>query len=122
MRAHQLLFITFCGFLACNLFDLSSAQNSSDLIIGAIQPGDRMIEQRFVEVPYKVLQIVKERITLNGNQYSKIHCIRALNRKNNGHPAKVTVEAGGTDQTYVTLLFKSERGHGIHYNVELWGR
>ena len=126
MKAHQLLLITFCGFLACNLFDWTSAASNNishkgDYVtFGHCGPYARIIQKERVYKKAKWLRVVEEQRTLHTNG-PKISCVIANNFKHNGHPAKVLLASGGENFNHTTLRFVSERGHGIHFDVELWG-
>ena len=123
MRAYQLLLITICGFLACNLFKSTTAvlsTNENVTIFGHCSPYAHKIRTERVYKKAKWLRVVEEERTIN-SYGPRISCVIARNTKTNGHPAKVLLASGGENFNYSTLHFASQRSHGIHFDVELWG-
>ena len=99
-----------------------AAGRPKDVIVGARIPGDHMLQREFLKVPSKWLQVVKSRKTYMGDNYSRITQVRLLDQNKNGNGATATVAAGGPGSTYVTIDFKSTRGHSIDFVVEVYGR
>ena len=122
MKAHQVLIIALFGFLACNLFNSAVAFQAEILKIGTCNQYNELIETRNVDKSYKPLWVSETEKTFGNNNYSPISCIIVYNIKDNKHPAKVIVRAGGPGNNFVTLKFKSDRGHGIHTKVEIYRR
>lgn len=76
-----------------------------------------------VEKGSRLLQTVEERITYPPKgviNTRPIQAIRAYDQKTNGNGATASIVAGGINQTTVTVLFKSKRGHGIHFKLEVY--
>ncbi|OXU24854.1 hypothetical protein TSAR_008649 [Trichomalopsis sarcophagae] len=109
------LFVTLTVTLAVSL--------PNDVIAGSRIPGDRLIQREEVKkdaswVGMKVT-ITK---TFEGDKYSKISQLRALDQHSNGHGATAKIIAGGVGFSYVTIKFESERFRGIDFVVELYGK
>lgn len=49
-----------------------------------------------------------------------ITAIRAYDQHTNGNGANVTITAGGINNTTVTLRLRSQRGHRILFQVEIY--
>ena len=94
----------------------------NDVIVGSRIPGDHLLQREFLKVPSKWLQIVKDRQTYTGDNYSKITQVRLLDQNKKGNGAKATIVNGGPGFNYVTVDFKSIRGHSIDFIIELYGR
>ena len=124
MRAHQLLLIAFCAILISSMFDCSYSANSGShhLFLGSRVWGDKLIEKKIVKKSSSILQIVKEKISMTGDGRSNITMIQALDQKTNGNGATAVLEAGGPGHNFATLSFKSKRGHGINFVVEVYGK
>ncbi|OXU19029.1 hypothetical protein TSAR_008851, partial [Trichomalopsis sarcophagae] len=65
---------------------------------------------------------LKEKRTFSTDGTAKITLIKALDQKTNGNGAYVSLINGGPGQTFVTLEFKSQKGHGINFVVELYAK
>lgn len=92
-----------------------------DVIVGSRVPGDHLLQRDFLKVPSKTLQIVKERKTYPGDNYSRITQVRLLDQNRKGNGAAAVVANGGPGSNYVTVDFKSVRGHSINFIVEIYG-
>lgn len=115
-----LALLTFALFL----FTVSSA-SSNDLEIGIRDPKfDRLwTKEPVVKKKIPVLPVTVEEtrtFTVPGNYV--ITQIRALDQKGNGHGAHAVLVAGGPNSSFVTLEFKSQRGHSIDFLVEVYAK
>ena len=118
------LLITFSCLLAINFIGTSwaSEKKSNHLILGSRIPGDHLLERHLIVRESEWFRKVKENQIFNGDGHSKITEIRALDQKTNGNGATATVTSGGVGQDFVTINFKSKRGHGINFVVEIFGK
>lgn len=101
-----------------------AATNAShNLIVGARQPGDSLVLRQSVIKSSSWMQIVTVQQTFNSTYYRpRITQIRALDQKTNGNGAFASLLNGGPGRNNVTMRFKSQRGHGINFIVELYAR
>lgn len=93
---------------------------SHNFIIGTRRPGDRLVIQKNLTVPAKTFQVVTQRATFIVQNHKNITQLAAYDQKTDGTGAYVTLEKGGVGKTNVTLRFKSQRGHGIHFLVQVY--
>lgn len=100
----------------------NNTNKSHDLVVGFRMPGDRLVLRSSVVKNSAWLQIVTEERTFNTSRWERITMIRALDQKNNGNGAYASLTRGGPGNQNVTLRFKSQRGHGINFIVELYSR
>lgn len=54
--------------------------------------------------------------------YRPITAIRAFDQKTNGNGAYATIKSGGINATSAIVQFKSQRGHGINFILEIYVR
>ena len=113
-----LLFVLLATAVAVTL----AAPNPKNVIVGNRVPGDFLAGRDFVKKESKFMQVVKETKTFSVAGTGKITELRLLDQDKKGHGAAATIQAGGPGSSYVTVQFKSERGHGISFIVELYGR
>ncbi|XP_014237974.1 probable salivary secreted peptide [Trichogramma pretiosum] len=100
----------------------AKANQSHNLIMGVRQPGDRLIYQESVVKPSKFLQVIQVEKSFNVSNGYYLTQIRAMDQKTNGNGAFATRVRGGPGYNNVTLSFKSQRGHGINFLVQLYAR
>lgn len=51
-----------------------------------------------------------------------ITAVRAFDQKHNGNGATASIISGGINNTTITVRFRSIRGHGINFNLEIYTR
>ncbi|XP_015591251.1 probable salivary secreted peptide [Cephus cinctus] len=95
---------------------------SHNLIVGSRLPGDRLVRQQSVVRSSSWMQVTTWQQTFNATLYTYITQVRSLDQKTNGNGAQASLIAGGPGYNYVTLRFKSQRGHGINHVVQLYAR
>ncbi|KOX73822.1 putative salivary secreted peptide [Melipona quadrifasciata] len=100
----------------------NNSNKSHDLIIGYRMPGDRLGMKNRVTKKSSWMQIVTEQRTFNVSRWDRITLVQALDQKTNGNGAYASVLNGGPGHQNVTIRFKSQRGHGIDFIVELYAR
>lgn len=118
------------ALLAVNSVPASGAVNSyaaadnksHHLIVGYRMPGDRLVLRQNVVKNSSWMKIVTEEKTLNVSSWERITQLRALDQKTNGNGAYASILRGGPAHSNVTIRFKSQRGHGINFIVELYAR
>ena len=99
-----------------------AANNSHHLIVGTRLPGDKLLVQENIVKSSKWLHIVTVEKSFNATRYEVITQVVALDQKTNGNGAFATVLSGGPGYQTVRLKFKSQRGHGINFLVQIYGR
>lgn len=101
----------------------AAASLPNDLIIGSSDPQAHLIQRESIKHDAsKIGKIVTVTKTFNGNNFSKITMVRALDQHRNGHGATARLISGGLGQAYVTLKFESERFRSIDFVVEVYGK
>ncbi|XP_058790195.1 probable salivary secreted peptide [Phymastichus coffea] len=101
--------------------DFNTGGNKShNLIIGTRQPGDQQMYRENIIKKSKWMSVVTVTKTYQTSNYT-ISQIRALDQKTNGKGAIAQRISGGIGFNNVTLKFKSLKGHGINFVVELYG-
>lgn len=100
-----------------------AVNKSNHLVVGNRQYGDKIIYNESIEEKYLITgqKLILNRTILAPNSYV-ITQIRALDKITDGTGAEPTVTGGGPDLTWVTLRFKSQRWHGIYFNVEVYAK
>ncbi|XP_013196662.1 probable salivary secreted peptide [Amyelois transitella] len=103
--------LAICGLV------LVSVVESKDLIVGT-NLSNRLIWQHKVEynsIPLKK-RVKEEFFSDPGQQIIKGIIARDLDHTD----SSATITAGGVGYSYVNLRFKSERGSGLNYQVEVY--
>lgn len=100
-----------------------AAENKSHhLIIGYRLPGDKLVFTENIVKNSEWLRIVTLEKTFNTTRNERITLLQALDQKTNGNGAYASILRGGPGHSNVTIRFKSQRGHGINFVVELYAR
>ncbi|XP_031834359.1 putative salivary secreted peptide [Nomia melanderi] len=107
---------------ALNPYASNSSNKSHNLIVGYRMPGDRLVLRQNIIKKSAWMQIVTEQKTFNVSKWERITLVNALDQKTNGNGAYASLLQGGPGYNNVTLRFKSQRGHGINFIVELYSR
>ncbi|XP_015122428.1 probable salivary secreted peptide [Diachasma alloeum] len=95
---------------------------SHHLFVGRRLPGDSLTYQENIVKSSKLWQIVTVQKTFYAARNERITQVVALDQKINGNGAYARILKGGPDQNNVTIKFKSQRGHGINFIVQLYSR
>ena len=97
------------------------AQNKThSLIIGSRQNGDRLIYTENISKPSSLLKVeVKKTFNVPNHVITQVS---ALDMQTDGNGATATWLGGGNGYDKITLKFKSQRGHGINFRVEIYGK
>ncbi|XP_018342790.1 PREDICTED: probable salivary secreted peptide [Trachymyrmex septentrionalis] len=95
---------------------------SHHMFIGYRMPGDRLIlrENIIKNSSWMKIQIIEK--TFNISRYERITYIEALDQKTNGNGAQCSLLNGGPGHNNATLRWKSLRGHGINFALNIYGR
>lgn len=93
-----------------------------NLTVGFRQPGDRIVfrESIIKNASWMKIQIVEK--TFNISKWERITMVQALDQKIDGTGAYASILKGGPGYSNVTMRFKSQRGHGIKFIVQLYAR
>ncbi|XP_020279951.1 probable salivary secreted peptide [Pseudomyrmex gracilis] len=98
------------------------ANKSHHLIVGYRMPGDRLVLRQNIVKNSSWMKVQTVEKTFNASQWERITLLRALDQKTNGNGAYASIVRGGPGHSNVTIKFKSQRGHGINFIVELHAR
>ncbi|MEW1551851.1 MBF2 family protein [Streptomyces tsukubensis] len=93
-----------------------------NLIVGSRAPGDRLVATESVVVDAVPGKIVTAERTLSAALYQRITLLHALDQVCDGTGAYASDLLGGPGFSFVTLKFKSQRGEGINFSVEVYAR
>lgn len=107
---------------ASGAVEYAPANKSHNLIVGYRMPGDRLVFREGIVKNSSWMKIVIIEKTFNATKYDRITMLRALDQKTNGNGAYASILRGGPGHNNVTMKFKSQRGHGINFVVELYAR
>lgn len=99
-----------------------AANKSHHLIIGYRLPGDRLVLRQNIIKDSSWMKVVVVEKTFNATKYERITLIEALDQKTNGNGAYASLTKGGPGNNNATLRFKSQRGHGINFIVNVYSR
>lgn len=111
----------FIGVLFVSLAVLALS-NAKNMTIGRPESGERQLQFAHVKVPSKWLQIVKETKTFQGDGRSRITHVELIDNNKKGNGATPTIISGGPGAAFVTVEFKSKRGHSIDFFVNVYGK
>ncbi|XP_044021240.1 probable salivary secreted peptide [Aphidius gifuensis] len=105
-----------------NYNDIKESKKSNNLIVGSRVSGDRLTLQEYVYKSSSTLQIVtlEKNFTLAGNE--RITQIMALDQKTNGNGAFASLLQGGPGTNSAILRFKSQRGHSIKFEIQIYSK
>ncbi|XP_053981994.1 probable salivary secreted peptide [Hylaeus volcanicus] len=100
----------------------SGLNKSHNLLLGVRKPGDRLVLRQNVVKNSSFMQIVVDEKSFNTPMYEQITAIQVLDQKTDGNGAYASIVSGGPGSNSVSLRFKSQRGHGINFIVEVYAR
>ena len=100
----------------------NSTNKSHNLILGYRLPGDRLVLRQSVVKTSSWMKVVVVEQSFNTSRFDRITLLQALDQKTNGNGADASILKGGPGYNNVTIRFKSQRGHGINFIVELYAR
>ncbi|XP_011161048.1 probable salivary secreted peptide [Solenopsis invicta] len=95
---------------------------SHHMIVGAREAGDRLAYQENIVKTSSWLQIVKIEKTFSVPSNERITLVEALDQKTNGNGAYASILSGGPGSNSVTIKFKSQRSHGINFDLRIYSR
>lgn len=99
-----------------------AAAQSHNLIVGSRMPGDRLVLSQAVVKNSSWMRIVTETKTFQAPHNERITLVEALDQRTDGTGAYASILNGGPGHNSVTIRFKSQRGHGIDFVVNLYAR
>ncbi|XP_058799871.1 probable salivary secreted peptide [Phymastichus coffea] len=112
--------------MRCSLISLlalvAAASAYHDLMQGQREPGDTLIAQMQIDKEYKTLRVIEHVESILGDGNHRITRIEAIDYKQKKTSATPHIMSGGVGQSHVTIKFISERGHGIHYIIKVYGK
>ncbi|TGZ36196.1 probable salivary secreted peptide [Temnothorax longispinosus] len=98
----------------------NKSYSSNHLIVGSRVHGDRLALLQRIEKSssWGKVQVIKK--TFDVSRWGRITMIEALDQTTYG--AYASILRGGLGHNYVTIQFKSRRGHNIKFLVQLFAR
>lgn len=107
---------------ASEAFTPYAPAKSHNLTVGGRLPGDRLVLRESVvkNSGWMKVQVVEK--TFNISKWERITMVEALDQKTNGNGAYASIMNGGPGHSNVTMKFKSQRGHGINFVVQIYSR
>jgi len=114
--------LTVSTIPASEAFTYAASNKSHHLIVGYRAPGDRLVlrENIVKNSGWMKVQVIEK--TFNVSRFERITMVEALDQKTNGNGAYASILNGGPGHSNVTMKFKSQRGHGINFIVNIYGR
>lgn len=103
----------------------SALAQSNHFEIGEKGPNDIRLHYEIVQKSSSALQVVTKDITFpaSGTTNSNIITyIKAYDQYTNGNGGYCTLTGGGVGFQFAIFHFKSQRGHGFNFILEIWGR
>ena len=100
----------------------SNTDNSHNLVVGYRLPGDKLVLRQSVIKNSSWMRVVVIEKSFSISEFDRITLLQALDQKTNGNGAYASILEGGPGHNNVTMRFKSQRGHGINFIVELYSR
>lgn len=103
----------------------SNATSTADphvLIVGGRTLGDRCVYKEHIVKDSSWFRIVTHEQTYNISQYERITQVRAVDKSTDGNGAIPSLRAGGPGHSFVTLRMKSQRNHGIDFDIEIYAK
>ncbi|KAH0955550.1 hypothetical protein HN011_011458 [Eciton burchellii] len=100
----------------------AAPNKSHNLIVGYRMPGDRLVLKQVVVKNSSWMKVSVIEKTFNVSTWERITLLKALDSKTNGNGAYASIVRGGPGHSNVTIKFKSQRGHGINFVVEVYAR
>jgi len=115
--------LTVSTIPASEAFTYAAANNKSHhLIVGYRAPGDRLVLKEYIIKNSSWMKVQSIQKTFNVSRYEHITMVEALDQKTNGNGAYASILNGGPGHSNVTMKFKSQRGHGINFIVNIYAR
>ncbi|XP_058796454.1 probable salivary secreted peptide [Phymastichus coffea] len=101
---------------------LIASTEATDLIIGTAGPHDHLAQHEFLKKPSRWFQVITADRTFTTTSGELISQVRLLDQNKKGNGATASVTAGGPGFQFVSVHFKSKRGHSIDFLAELYGQ
>lgn len=94
----------------------------NDLIVGSRVPGDELILEERLKVPFKWFQHVEVNTTFGAPPRHIITQAILRDLTSRDHGAIPSVILGGPGHDFITINFKSEWFRGIHFYILVFGK
>nr|XP_031834596.1 probable salivary secreted peptide [Nomia melanderi] len=108
---------------ALNPYASNSSNKSHNLIVGYRMPGDRLVRRDSIQhKPSSWMQVTVKQKTFNVSKWERITLVKALDQNTDGNGGYVNLTQGGPGYNNVTLKFRTQRGGGINFIVEVYAR
>ncbi|KAG6457794.1 hypothetical protein O3G_MSEX010504 [Manduca sexta] len=107
--------------LGANAAVVKSPAARSNLNVGFIATGDRLLHSSYVYRPAMANAIQSENVSFNGNRTTRITAVQAQEVGASQY-ASAWIISGGIGQNNVTVRFQSAVGRGYYYLLSVWGR
>ncbi|XP_043272547.1 probable salivary secreted peptide [Venturia canescens] len=100
----------------------SKSGKSHALIVGGRVLGDRCVYKEHIVKDSSWFRIVTHEQVYNVSKYERITQVKATDRATDGNGARASLLGGGPGFSSAKLRLKSQRGHGIDYDIEIYAR
>lgn len=96
--------------------------SSNSLFVGDRQENDELIERKDLEIHGIPFAVIKKNVTFGEDHKHVITRVEAYEIHKKHNTVSCSILSGGPDDDFVTLYLESERGHGIHMVMKVYGR
>ncbi|XP_015122387.1 probable salivary secreted peptide [Diachasma alloeum] len=116
------VFVTYAPPQAYAYGYAAAPNKSHNMIAGSRIPGDRLVHREYVIKSSSLWQITSIQKIFRAPKFERITQVVALDLSANGTGAYASIVKGGPGMNNVTMKFKSQRNHGIKFQVEIYSR
>ncbi|XP_075217667.1 putative salivary secreted peptide [Lycorma delicatula] len=97
---------------------------SHNLIVGTLIFGDKLLYYDVINIPRKLFRTVDYNVTYpnHGSSNTTINYIRVINLKVDGTGGFPRLIKGGIGYHNVTIQLTSKLNHGLHFNINIYGK
>ncbi|XP_075222520.1 putative salivary secreted peptide [Lycorma delicatula] len=107
-----------------NEINLRTKGASHNLILGQRTWGDRLLFHQVVDVHRKLFRKVTYDVKYPSGSYgnANISCITVIDLKSDGTGGYPYLKSGGVGYRSALINLLSQRSHGLHFNVTVYGK
>ncbi|XP_063984391.1 probable salivary secreted peptide [Diachasmimorpha longicaudata] len=98
------------------------ANQSHNMIAGSRLPGDRLVHSEYVIKKSSLWQVTSLEKIFSAPKSEMITQVVARDLTTDGTGAYAKIVRGGPGRHNVTIKFKSQRNHGIKFQIEIYSR
>ncbi|XP_075217668.1 putative salivary secreted peptide [Lycorma delicatula] len=117
--------LTSCYKHFPNKYENFGKRNEShNLIIGHYRWGDRLLYHNIINIHRSLFQTKSYylKYPLHGYNNATINYVRVIDLKTDGTGGYPKLYQGGVGYRNITVHFTSQRSHGLHFNVTIYGK